>query len=132
MPSDQAPSCSGRSPVSAPDRFARLVHWLDLVLETRRGSDVPSLPFESTITPTPRTVCRNPAIKVVVFSWCRCGLFGLAGNTIVADIDIVTAGGEIYTGLTPKAILMLPVVLLKSALIPMAVLLLPVVLLKSA
>ena len=51
---------------------------------------------------------------------------GLAGNTCIADVDIVIACGKFEPAEAPNAMLSLPVVLFMSAFSPMAVLLLPV------
>ena len=47
-------------------------------------------------------------------------------NSIIANIDIVTAGDDFGRHRLPNAMLLLPVMLLKSALLPLAVLLMPV------
>ena len=64
-------------------------------------------------------------------SFCaNADVIGLASFTFVANIDVVTAGGEIVPAESPKAMLLLPVVLL-SALNPKHVLPLPFVLKKG-
>ena len=84
------------------DRFARLVHRFNRVLETLRGDDSAEL----TVGPndysySPRHSCPRNAGNTC---FCLCSAranadaLGLPSNTQVADIDIVTTGGEIKTG----------------------------------
>ena len=117
------------------NRFARFVHRFDLVLETRRGSDRAELTvgIDDYSYASGNGGATNAgdkgARREFLASPMRIVLDSPASATI-ADIDVVTARGEIDDRLqSPNAMLLLPVVLLRSALSPMAVLLLPVVLL---
>jgi len=83
------------------DRFACVVHWLDLVLKALRGgSDAePAIWAYNHLAPSDRHVCdasdkggRLNPLGIDAYS------AELPSSTSVADINIVTASGEIDTG----------------------------------
>ena len=113
------------------DCFARLVHRLDLLLETRRGrgdAEVTTVIYDDRYAGRHRHT-ENAGDKSVLVSWSRADANrgGLRGAGI-ANVDIIIDDGEIYTGIKPTAMLLLPLPLNASAYRPTAVLAEPVVL----
>ena len=97
------------------DRFARLVHRLDLFLETLGGSDraevtvgIDNYSYAS-CNGRPADASDKGVAVCVPFLPMRMVL--ASPQRQVADIDVVAPGGEIRAGGTPKAMLLLPVVL---------------------
>src|SRR5882724_5106090 len=84
------------------DAFARLVHGLNIVFEARRGGGRAEM--TSGIDDYPDASCSRDSINTrdigVLVSWFRADadLGRLASDTTIADVDIVTAGGESSTG----------------------------------
>src|SRR5439155_2232030 len=82
--------------------FARLVHRLDRVLETLRGDNcaevtigIDDYPYASSNGCSTNTGDK----RMRVSSFCaNADVIGLASFTFVANIDVVTAGGEIGSG----------------------------------
>src|SRR5438552_17527021 len=80
------------------DRFAYFVHWLDRVLETLRGgfrADVPCGIYKDRLA-SGSGYRKNAGNKCIglVSSRADADGTGLARHTLVADIDIVIAGGK--------------------------------------
>ena len=135
------------------ERFAGFVHRFNLFLEPARGAGGPELTVDiykdwQGVSTSGRHAAnagdKGSCLKKADASGVR-----ITGFTRVTDIDIVVAGGEILAGTSaqgcvtgssravgaryvPMAVLMLPVVLKKSAPSPVAVLPAPAVLRKSA
>src|SRR5205823_1645029 len=92
------------------DRLARLVHRLDRLLETRRGSSRAQV--TGVIDDNPYTSCHSDSVNAsdigVLVSWFRAdaNLGRLACNTSIADIDIVVARskGSTSTNSQPNVI----------------------------
>src|SRR5438132_1982531 len=80
--------------------FARLVHRLDPVLETRRGGCRAKLTGGVYLNGCARNCCpidaRNKGFRLCS-ARADANRIGFAGNSSVANIDIVIAGGEILT-----------------------------------
>src|SRR4029434_11041265 len=84
------------------DRFTCLVHWLNRVLETRRGGHRAKM---TSVIHDNCYACRNgcptnPGDKCPCVGSCRADADGpgLERNTTIGDIDIVIAGREILPG----------------------------------
>lgn len=84
------------------DRFACLVHWLDGLLETCRGSGGAGMPTGiDNHTDASRHRDATNASDICIRLGCRrsdSDCSGLACYTFVAEINIVTTGGEIIAG----------------------------------
>ena len=94
------------------DGLACPVHWLDIILETHRGGRA-----DAQLTSATYVNCRtcnrntnNAGDKGGLLGSCRADAdgVGLGRITLVADIDIVIARGEIGTGSETNAVLWLP------------------------
>ena len=90
------------------NRFARFVHRLDLVLETRRGygrAEMTVGVYNNCYTCW-NGRATNAGDKGVLMGSvsCRCGWFwSHLATPIVADVDIVIARGEITTGVEAQS-----------------------------
>src|SRR5450432_2421616 len=84
------------------DRFARFVHWLDVVLKACRGNDRAELPVgvydysDASGYRGPADASDKRGVLNPLLADTDC--LGLARQTRIADIDIVVAWREIATG----------------------------------
>jgi hypothetical protein len=87
------------------DRFARFIHWLDHFLETRRGRSRAELAigtdsYSYTSCYSDPTDASDKGGSLRSYR-ADADLIRFAGHTRAADIDIVTASGEVHAGAAP-------------------------------